>query len=51
MSMIERIVRWRHGTFVAFALIALFGTLALFNLPLELQPGAIAPKSASIPST
>ncbi len=44
MSMIERIVRWRHGTFVVFALIALFGTLALFNLPLELQPGGDRPE-------
>ncbi len=44
MSIIERIVRWRHGTFVAFALIALFGTLALFNLPLELQPGGDRPE-------
>lgn len=44
MSWIERIVRWRHGTFVIFALIALFGTLALFNLPLELQPGGDRPE-------
>ena len=44
MNWIERIVRWRHGTFVIFALIALFGTIALFNLPLELQPGGDKPE-------
>ena len=44
MNWIERIIRWRHGTFVIFALIALFGTIALFNLPLELQPGGDKPE-------
>jgi HAE1 family hydrophobic/amphiphilic exporter-1 len=44
MNWIERIVRWRHGTFVIFALIALFGTIALFSLPLELQPGGDKPE-------
>ncbi len=44
MNWIERIVRWRHGTFVIFALIALFGVIALFNLPLELQPGGDRPE-------
>ena len=44
MNWIERIVRWRHGTFVLFSLIALFGVISLFNLPLELQPGGDKPE-------
>ncbi len=44
MNWIERIVRWRHGTFVLFSLIALFGIISLFNLPLELQPGGDKPE-------
>lgn len=39
MKLIETAVRWRHGTFVAFCLLALFGIFSLLNLPLELQPG------------
>jgi HAE1 family hydrophobic/amphiphilic exporter-1 len=44
MNVIETAVRWRHGTFVLFCLLALFGTLALFNLPIELQPGGDIPE-------
>jgi HAE1 family hydrophobic/amphiphilic exporter-1 len=39
MKLIETAVRWRHGTFVAFCLLALFGIFSLLSLPLELQPG------------
>ncbi len=44
MKLIETAVRWRHGTFVLFALLALFGILALLSLPLELQPGGDRPE-------
>ena len=44
MSLIKTAVRWRHGTGVLFCLLALFGILALFNLPLELQPGGDRPE-------
>ncbi len=44
MNLIETAVRWRHGTFVLFCLLALFGILALFNLPIELQPGGDIPE-------
>ncbi|MDV3349133.1 efflux RND transporter permease subunit [Leptothoe sp. LEGE 181152] len=44
MNPIKTAVRWRHGTAVLFCLIALFGTLALFRLPLELQPGGDRPE-------
>ncbi|MEM1366714.1 MAG: efflux RND transporter permease subunit [Cyanobacteria bacterium P01_H01_bin.15] len=44
MKLIETAVRWRHGTFVLFALLALFGVIALFNLPMELQPGGDRPE-------
>ncbi|TVQ41754.1 MAG: efflux RND transporter permease subunit [Gloeocapsa sp. DLM2.Bin57] len=44
MNLIETAVRWRHGTFVLFCLLALFGVLALFNLPIELQPGGETPE-------
>jgi hydrophobic/amphiphilic exporter-1 (mainly G- bacteria), HAE1 family len=44
MKFIETAVRWRHGTFAAFFLLALFGVLALLNLPLELQPGGDRPQ-------
>lgn len=44
MNWIERIIRWRHGTFVIFALIALFGAIAFVRLPLELQPGGDKPE-------
>lgn len=44
MSLIETAVRWRHGTFVLFILLALLGILALLNLPLELQPGGDRPE-------
>ena len=39
MSLIRTAFRGRHGTGVLFCLLALFGILALFHLPLELQPG------------
>ncbi|MEB3293736.1 MAG: efflux RND transporter permease subunit [Synechococcales bacterium] len=39
MKVIETAIRWRHGTFVAFCLMALWGVFSLLNLPLELQPG------------
>ncbi|MDJ0661863.1 MAG: efflux RND transporter permease subunit [Crocosphaera sp.] len=44
MSLIKTAVRWRHGTGVLFALLAIFGILSLFNLPLELQPGGDRPE-------
>ncbi|CAA9351937.1 RND multidrug efflux transporter; Acriflavin resistance protein [uncultured Leptolyngbya sp.] len=44
MNLIETAVRWRHGTFVLFVLLALLGILALLNLPLELQPGGDRPE-------
>jgi hydrophobic/amphiphilic exporter-1 (mainly G- bacteria), HAE1 family len=44
MNLIETAVRWRHGTFVLFILLALLGILALLNLPLELQPGGDRPE-------
>ena len=44
MSLIRTAVRWRHGTGVLFCLLALFGVLALFQLPLELQPGGDRPE-------
>jgi HAE1 family hydrophobic/amphiphilic exporter-1 len=44
MNLIEIAVRWRHGTFVLFCLLAVFGILSLFNLPLELQPGGDRPE-------
>ena len=44
MSLIRTAVRWRHGTGVLFCLLALFGTLAMFQLPLELQPGGDRPE-------
>ncbi|MEM8676946.1 MAG: efflux RND transporter permease subunit [Cyanobacteria bacterium P01_G01_bin.67] len=44
MSLIRTAVRWRHGTGVLFCLLALFGILALFQLPLELQPGGDRPE-------
>lgn len=44
MSLIKTAVRWRHGTFVLFVLLALLGILALLNLPLELQPGGDRPE-------
>jgi len=37
-------IRWRHGTGALFCLLALFGILALFQLPLELQPEGDAPE-------
>jgi hydrophobic/amphiphilic exporter-1 (mainly G- bacteria), HAE1 family len=43
MNWIETAVRWRHGTFAVFCLLALFGVLSLLNLPLELQPGGDRP--------
>ncbi len=44
MNFIRTAVRWRHGTFVLFCLLAMFGLLALFSLPLELQPGGDRPE-------
>ncbi len=44
MNFIELAVRWRHGTFVLFCLLAMFGVFALFSLPLELQPGGDRPE-------
>jgi hydrophobic/amphiphilic exporter-1 (mainly G- bacteria), HAE1 family len=44
MNLIKTAVRWRHGTGVLFCLLALLGTLALFQLPLELQPGGDRPE-------
>ena len=44
MNFIGTAVRWRHGTFVLFCLLAMFGILALFSLPLELQPGGDRPE-------
>ncbi len=44
MNLIETAVRWRHGTFVLFCLLAVFGILSLLNLPLELQPGGDRPE-------
>ncbi len=44
MNLIKLAVRWRHGTAVLFCLLALFGILSLFNLPLELQPGGDRPE-------
>ena len=44
MNFIRTAVRWRHGTGVLFCLLALFGILALFQLPLELQPGGDRPE-------
>jgi HAE1 family hydrophobic/amphiphilic exporter-1 len=44
MNFIDTAVRWRHGTFVLFCLLAVFGILSLLNLPLELQPGGDRPE-------
>ncbi|MBH8552931.1 efflux RND transporter permease subunit [Nostocaceae cyanobacterium CENA357] len=44
MNFIETAVRWRHGTFVLFCLLAMFGVFSLLNLPLELQPGGDRPE-------
>lgn len=44
MKLIQTAVRWRHGTFVLFCLLALVGLLCLLNLPLELQPGGDRPE-------
>ncbi|KAM3096127.1 efflux RND transporter permease subunit [Phormidesmis sp. 146-12] len=44
MNLIEIAVRWRHGTFVLFCLLALLGVFSLLNLPLELQPGGDRPE-------
>lgn len=44
MNLIETAVRWRHGTFVLFCLLALLGVFSLRGLPLELQPGGDRPE-------
>jgi hydrophobic/amphiphilic exporter-1 (mainly G- bacteria), HAE1 family len=44
MNWIETAVRWRHGTFVLFLLLVIFGFIAMFRLPLELQPGGDRPE-------
>jgi HAE1 family hydrophobic/amphiphilic exporter-1 len=44
MKFIETAVRWRHGTFVLFCLLAILGVFSLLKLPLELQPGGDRPE-------
>lgn len=44
MNLIETAIRWRHGTFVLFCLLVMFGIIALLRLPLELQPGGDRPE-------
>jgi HAE1 family hydrophobic/amphiphilic exporter-1 len=44
MNFIETAVRWRHGTFVLFCLLAGLGIASLLSLPLELQPGGDRPE-------
>ncbi|MDJ0677272.1 MAG: efflux RND transporter permease subunit [Calothrix sp. MO_167.B42] len=44
MNLIKTAVRWRHGTFVLFCILALFGALSLLSLPLELRPGGDRPE-------
>ncbi|AFY48948.1 cation/multidrug efflux pump [Nostoc sp. PCC 7524] len=44
MKFIETAVRWRHGTFVLFCLLAILGVFSLLRLPLELQPGGDRPE-------
>lgn len=44
MKLIETAVRWRHGTFALFCLLAAFGIISLLGLPLELQPGGDRPE-------
>lgn len=44
MNFVDLAVRWRHGTLALFCLLTLFGTLAIFQLPLELQPGGDKPE-------
>ncbi len=44
MNFIKTAIRWRHGTGVLFCLLALFGILALCQLPMELQPGGDKPE-------
>ncbi|MCU0570785.1 MAG: efflux RND transporter permease subunit [Oculatellaceae cyanobacterium Prado106] len=44
MNWIETAVRWRHGTFALFCLLAVFGVMSLLGLPLELQPGGDRPE-------
>ncbi|KAB8317215.1 efflux RND transporter permease subunit [Tolypothrix campylonemoides VB511288] len=44
MNFIQTAVRWRHGTFVLFCLLAIFGIFSLLNMPLELQPGGDRPE-------
>lgn len=44
MNLVRTAVRWRYGTFALFCIIALFGILSLFQLPLELQPGGDRPE-------
>jgi HAE1 family hydrophobic/amphiphilic exporter-1 len=44
MNLVDIAIRWRHGTFVLFCLIAIFGMVSLVQLPLELQPGGDRPE-------
>jgi HAE1 family hydrophobic/amphiphilic exporter-1 len=44
MNFIPTAVRWRHGTFVLFCLLALLGVFSLLRMPLELQPGGDRPE-------
>jgi len=49
MNFIRTAVRWRHGTFVLFCLLAMFGILALFSLPLSCNQVVIAQKLQLLP--
>lgn len=44
MNLVETAVRWRHGTLAAYLLFIIFGILAFYSLPMELQPGGDVPK-------
>lgn len=44
MNVVETAVRWRHGTLAVYLLLVIFGLLAFFALPMELQPGGDVPK-------
>lgn len=43
MNFVDTAVRWRHGTLALFSLLTIFGLIAMFGLPLELQPGGDTP--------
>jgi len=44
MNWMETAVRWRHGTWMLFCLLAVFGVISLLRLPLALQPGGNRPE-------